>query len=183
MSSTARLPGTLTHRDICRIIARKLSQGVLNLNNPAPYEPGRAWLASNHKWPLVLCEFNVIDMSETPDVFASDRAGHTLVVEAKASRSDFLRDRHKPWRQEPCCGMGLYRVFACPPDVIRPDDLTGVLEGWGLTYVEKDYVRTIVAPTPFRERHHAHEIHILTAYAVNANRFNCQVFITPEPTP
>lgn len=56
----------------------------------------------------------------------------TIVLEAKTSRSDFLADRKKPHRIDPASGMGRWRYYICPTDLIKPEDLP---EKWGLIYV------------------------------------------------
>lgn len=56
----------------------------------------------------------------------------SVLLEAKVSRSDFLRDRHKPHRQQG--GMGVYRYFICPEGIINIEDLP---DRWGLLWVNK----------------------------------------------
>ena len=57
---------------------------------------------------------------------------HTIVVEAKASLSDFYSDRQKPFRQDPGDGMGSERYYLCPEGLIDPKRHD--LHGWGLLY-------------------------------------------------
>lgn len=71
---------------------------------------------------------------EIPDAIGFKLAGNnviSVVVEAKASRSDFLCDKNKPHRQ---LGMGDFRYYICPEYLIKPDELP---PGWGLLYVNK----------------------------------------------
>lgn len=56
--------------------------------------------------------------------------GSTL-VEVKVSRSDFLADGNKPHRNGERAGIGQYRYYLCPVDLIQPDELP---VGWGLVY-------------------------------------------------
>ena len=70
-------------------------------------------------------------MSETPDVLGFYSVGASL-IEAKASRSDFLGDKKKHFRQHPEMGMGNYRFYACPTGLIKEDELP---DKWGLIYV------------------------------------------------
>lgn len=80
---------------------------------------------------IVLSEFTAL-CSEIPDVLAwRGTADASYLVEAKASRSDFLADRKKPFRVFPETGVGQYRFFICRPGVIRVDELP---EKWGLLY-------------------------------------------------
>ncbi|EEO7295542.1 hypothetical protein G6599_004807, partial [Salmonella enterica] len=52
--------------------------------------------------------------------------------EVKVSRSDFLRDKHKPHRQRG--GLGDYRYYMCPEGIINISDLP---DRWGLLWVNK----------------------------------------------
>src|SRR5690554_3421860 len=69
---------------------------------------------------------------EQPDAIGW-RDGLSIVIECKVSRSDFLADKKKPFRQFPEEGMGDWRFYMCPPGIITIDDLP---EGWGLLYAE-----------------------------------------------
>lgn len=61
--------------------------------------------------------------------------GGSVLVESKVSRSDFLRDRHKPHRQPmPGVGLGDYRYYICPEGLINISDLP---DRWGLLWVNK----------------------------------------------
>lgn len=74
---------------------------------------------------------------ECPDVIGW-RDGHSILIECKVSRSDFLADKAKKFRAEPALGMGDARLFLAPPGVIRPADLP---EGWGLLIADDGRVR------------------------------------------
>lgn len=88
------------------------------------------------------CHFTVIEAAcygENPDVFGVRHGlrGHdvgTILLEAKTSRSDFLIDRKKPHRTDPATGMGKWRYYICPTDLIKVTDLP---EKWGLIYVNE----------------------------------------------
>lgn len=80
---------------------------------------------------------------EIPDAIGF-RSDYSVIVECKASRSDFLADRKKIFRKVPEMGMGDFRFFMCPDGMIHPSDLP---EKWGLLHVtEKGRVNKIVAP-------------------------------------
>jgi len=69
------------------------------------------------------------------------------LLEAKCSRGDFLADKKKRFRKRPSKGMGMYRAFICPKDLIKPEELP---KGWGLIYVsEKGRTRYIVKSEKF----------------------------------
>jgi len=54
------------------------------------------------------------------------------MVEAKASRADFLADRKKGFRSETELGMGNWRYYICPEGMIEPSELP---DNWGLLYL------------------------------------------------
>jgi len=66
---------------------------------------------------------------ETPDAIGWKRACHSVVVECKISRADFLADREKPFRQKQNMGMGCERFYLAPVGLIRSSELP---VGWGL---------------------------------------------------
>lgn len=76
---------------------------------------------------------------EIPDAIGW-RDGVSILVEAKASRSDFLADRSKPFRVIPENGMGDWRFYLCPPGVIKPNDLP---PDWGLLYAHNNRVECV----------------------------------------
>lgn len=89
-------------------------------------ELGAAWLRKQ-KWPVVITDV-VSGSPETPDVIGF-KTGGSVLLEAKASRSDFLRDKKKHFRMFPEEGMGDDRFFVCAPGIVTAED---VPEGWGL---------------------------------------------------
>ena len=92
----------------------------------------------------VFVEPNPFDNSESPDAIGFRPGGCTILMEVKVSRSDFLSDKKKPHRVDPSIGMGGWRFFVCPEDVIRPEDLP---EKWGLLYfTPRKSLKPIVAP-------------------------------------
>lgn len=87
------------------------------------------WLKS------VGCAFAIRDpfrclAEEQPDAIGW-REGISVLVEVKTSRSDFYADRKKPFRRDPESGMGNWRFYMCPPELIQADELP---EGWGLIW-------------------------------------------------
>lgn len=80
---------------------------------------------------LVLREFGTLYTSEIPDVIGW-RATISMVIECKASRSDFLADARKPFRATPEAGMGNWRFYLTPPYLVQPQELPA---GWGLLEV------------------------------------------------
>jgi len=78
---------------------------------------------------------------EMPDAIGWKRACHSVLVECKVTRADFLADRAKPWRLKPQSAMGCERFYFASPGVIRPEELPA---GWGLLEWRRRSVETIV---------------------------------------
>lgn len=101
------------------------------------------WLRGTCGCSAVLTELRAFTESgESPDAVGW-RSNYSVLVECKASRSDFLADKKKPFRQNPERGVGTFRFYLSPPGVIRPEDLPA---GWGLLYADQRRVRRIIGP-------------------------------------
>ncbi|MGA7295643.1 MAG: hypothetical protein WBW53_09170 [Terriglobales bacterium] len=85
------------------------------------------WLR-RYRCGVVLSEQACIS-GEMPDAIGWKKACHSVLVEGKVSRSDFLADREKPFRQKPELGVGCERYYIAPRGLIRIDELPA---GWGL---------------------------------------------------
>ena len=70
--------------------------------------------------------------AEIPDVIGF-KGDFSFIIEAKTSRADFLADKKKPFRLNPSIGMGDFRFFIAPLNMIGISELP---EGWGLIEVE-----------------------------------------------
>ena len=86
-----------------------------------------AWLRS-YGCGVVLSEQSCVS-GETPDAIGWKRASHSVIVECKVSRADFLADREKPFRRKPEIGMGCERYYLTLAELLKPDELPS---GWGL---------------------------------------------------
>jgi hypothetical protein len=89
-----------------------------------------AWLR-RYRCGVVLSE-QACASGEMPDAIGWKKACHSVLVECKASRPDFLADREKPFRQTPETGVGCERYYLAPKGLIRIDELP---VGWGLLEV------------------------------------------------
>lgn len=95
------------------------------------------------------CKFAFKEMhsttSEIPDILGfMDSGWSSVLIECKASRSDFLADKKKQFRIHPNDGMGKFRFYCCPTNMIRKDE---VPEKWGLIYVGKTgHARAVINP-------------------------------------
>ena len=79
---------------------------------------------------------------EMPDAIGWKRACHSVLVECKISRADFLADRGKPFRAKPAIGMGCERFYLAPAGMIKVEDLPA---GWGLLECRKQRVEIVKA--------------------------------------
>ena len=130
----------LGYRDICP------KSGKIELTHKMLVSIGTKFLM-NFGCSVVLPELSSLNNSgEIPDIFAM-KSGYSVVVECKISRADFAKDRKKIFRQNPEMGMGQYRYILCPEDVIKPVDLAGVHENWGLLYVKQNRrIKKVIFP-------------------------------------
>ena len=85
------------------------------------------WLRSYH-CGVVLSEQACVS-GEMPDAIGWKRACHSVLVECKVTRSDFLADRSKPFRVKPEQGVGCERFYLVPAGLVRCQELPA---GWGL---------------------------------------------------
>ena len=96
------------------------------------------WLRG-YRCGVILSEQACIS-GEMPDAIGWKRASHSVMVECKISRADFLADRDKPFRQKPGLGLGCERFYLTPPGLLSLDELP---PGWGLLEVRKRRVETL----------------------------------------
>ncbi len=105
---------------------------------------------------------------EQPDVIGF-RSSVSCLIEAKVSRSDFLADKKKRFRINPELGMGDWRFFISPPDIISIDDLP---KGWGLLHVVGKTVKKVhkwpsnclwISEKPFKSDKQAECNHLYSA--------------------
>lgn len=77
---------------------------------------------------------------EMPDAIGWKRASHSVLVECKISRADFLADRDKPFRRKPETGVGCERFYLTPKGLLRMQELP---PGWGLLELHKRTVELV----------------------------------------
>ena len=77
---------------------------------------------------------------EMPDAIGWKGACHSVLIECKISRSDFLLDREKPSRKKPQAGLGCERFYFTPPGMVSPAELPC---GWGLLESHSRKIRTL----------------------------------------
>lgn len=89
-----------------------------------------AWLR-RYRCGVILSE-QVCVSGEVPDAIGWKKACHSVLVECKVSRADFLADREKPFRQKCESGVGCERYYLAPRGLIGVEELP---RGWGLIEV------------------------------------------------
>jgi hypothetical protein len=77
---------------------------------------------------------------EMPDAIGWKRANHSVLVECKVTRSDFLADRTKPCRNKPEQGVGSERYYLTPPALVSLEELPA---GWGLLEFRRGRIEVI----------------------------------------
>ena len=98
------------------------------------------WLR-RYRCGVILSE-QVCISGEVPDAIGWKKACHSVLVECKVSRADFLIDGAKRFRQKPDTGVGCERFYLAPPRLI---DLEELPRGWGLIEVSGRNVEMIKA--------------------------------------
>jgi len=101
------------------------------------------WLRA-YRCGVVLSEQACVS-GEMPDAIGWKRACHSVLVECKITRADFLADRVKPFRRKPAKGVGCERFYLTPPTLIKPDELP---TGWGLLECHRGRIEVVRASTP-----------------------------------
>lgn len=106
------------------------------------------WLRSRAKCYVVLADDqNRGGSGECPDAIGW-RYGRSILVECKASLSDFQADRKKPWRQADHLGMGEQRWFMMPIGLATVA-MSFMPPKWGLLGVNGRRAEILVAAQPF----------------------------------
>ena len=91
---------------------------------------------------------------EEPDAIGWT-SGSSILVECKASRSDFRSDAAKPYRRNPETGMGEFRYYLTPKGLL---DLDEIPPRWGLIEYDGKLVRMRKVPVRFQNRAHDREM-------------------------
>jgi hypothetical protein len=80
---------------------------------------------------------------EIPDAIGWKGLNRSVVIECKATRSDFLADRNKPFRLKPEEGLGCERFYLAPASVIGLEELPA---DWGLLEYSRKTVSVLRKP-------------------------------------
>ena len=79
---------------------------------------------------------------EMPDAIGWKQASHSVLVECKVTRADFLADREKPFRLKPEKGVGSERFYLALPGLAKMEELPA---GWGLLEYRRGRIETVKA--------------------------------------
>jgi hypothetical protein len=77
---------------------------------------------------------------EMPDAIGWKQACHSVLVECKVTRADFLADQAKPFRQKPEKGIGSERFYLTPPSLLKVEELPSA---WGLLELRRGRVEMV----------------------------------------
>lgn len=101
-------------------------------------EEAVAWLR-RYRCGIVLSEQGCAS-GEMADAIGWKGKCTSVVIECKASRSDFLSDAGKPWRTNPEIALGCERYYLAPKGLIRVEELPA---GWGLLEIHSRKVAVV----------------------------------------
>jgi hypothetical protein len=98
------------------------------------------WLKSRNCGVVFNDKFKAVTYSgEQPDSLGF-RTNCSILIECKASRSDFLADFKKRFRKNPRLGVGDWRFYMSLPGVIKVEDLP---DGWGLLWAHTNRIEQV----------------------------------------
>lgn len=79
---------------------------------------------------------------EMPDAIGWKRVSHSVLIECKVSRTDFLADCCKPFRQKAEIGLGCERFYLATSGLISAEEIPA---GWGLLEYRNRTIETVKA--------------------------------------
>jgi len=95
------------------------------------------WLR-RYRCGVVLSEQACVS-GEMPDAIGWKRPCHSVLVECKVTRSDFLADQAKPFRLKPELGVGCERFYLVPAGLVDREELP---QAWGLLELRRGRIET-----------------------------------------
>ena len=96
------------------------------------------WLRS-YRCGVVLSEQACLS-GEMPDAIGWKRACHSVLVECKVTRADFLADRSKPFRRNSEKALGCERFYLTPAELVGLEELPSA---WGLLEFRRHRVEMV----------------------------------------
>lgn len=121
-------------------------------------ELGAKWLSRDH----VIVATEIACVREEPDCLGIKYQNRTTLIECKHSRSDYLSESKKIFRERAEMGMGNYRYYLTPPGLVDPNELR---DGWGLLEASKNFksVRVVRMSSFFSEKNYNAEMAVLVS--------------------
>jgi hypothetical protein len=113
-----------------------------SMNHSQLVEKAVRWLR-RYRCGVVLSEQACVS-GEMPDAIGWKRACHSVLVECKVTRADFVADWAKPFRVRPEHGVGSERFYLTLPGIVRREELPA---GWGLLEVHGREVEMVHSST------------------------------------
>jgi hypothetical protein len=133
------------------------------------------WLQKTIGCKIIAKELTTDTLSrEIPDVIGW-KSNCSILIECKASRKDFLKDKMKPARQEYFRGVGNYRIYFTNPGIVKPGEIP---LGWSLyeAYNKTLYKGGVNLKTerifPFLKICYRSELKILQSIIRRSNSYN-----------
>ena len=111
-----------------------MTNDLIDISHSELEKAGEKWFKKNNVQVYFSELSSHTDGGEIPDLIGWF-SGYSILIECKASRSDFLADKKKRFRINPGVGMGHWRLYLCPDGMISPEELP---EGWGLLYFSRE---------------------------------------------
>lgn len=146
----------MTHAELVERGERWLRNSAV-IHDPHHYPPEKL---RGIRCGVVLCE--PVCGSEIPDCIGWIFGGqYSMLIECKASRADFMRDKNKWTRREKSAqhGLGNYRYYMAVPGIITPEEIP---PRWGLLECRGRVVRVLKA-AEFQEGCRRREMAILVS--------------------
>lgn len=110
---------------------------MAGLSHTLLVEKAVEWLRTRYRCGIILSE-QYCATGEVPDAIGWKGSCHSVLVECKVSRADFVADANKAFRLKPQEGLGCERYYLAPAGMILRDELP---VGWGLL----EYVKRTVS--------------------------------------
>ena len=120
----------MNRANVNRAGVKDASVNRANLSHAKLVSMAVRWLR-RYRCGVVLSE-QACASGEMPDAIGWKRACHSVLIESKVSRADFLADGEKPFRKRPETGVGCERYYLASRGLIRIEELP---TGWGLLEV------------------------------------------------
>lgn len=112
------------------------------------------WAASRIRrmgYPFAFANMTSATAGEQPDVLGLNAWADSILVEVKVSRSDFLADKKKPWRQ-PGNGIGKRRVYLTTKGLMNPSEVPYGWELWEIQGKNRPILKVIKGRVPVKEQ-------------------------------